>query len=62
MRALFFTLPRALTMKGVDAVRVSFAKRAAVVATGGVAATLGVGALAVLSPLVFGERSPFRFA
>ena len=57
-----FSVPRAMTMRGVDAARVSFSKRAAVVATGGIASTLFVGALAVISPLVFGDRSPFRFA
>ncbi len=57
-----FTLPRALSMRGVDAVRVSAGKRAAVCAVGGVSAVLGVGVLSVVGPLVFGERSPFRFA
>ena len=57
-----FSVPRALTMRGVETARVSFSKRAAVVATGGVVSTLFVGALSVLGPFVFGERSPFRFA
>ena len=49
-------------MRGVDAVHVSLLKRAAVCATGGAAMVVGIGALAVLGPLVFGHRSPFRFA
>lgn len=57
-----FSMPRALTMQGVDAVRVTPVKRIAVVLTGGVASMLGVGALSLLGPLVFGARSPFRFA
>jgi hypothetical protein len=57
-----YTLPRALTMRGVDAVRVSALKRAAVCGVGGVTAVLGVGVLSVVAPLVFGDRSPFRFA
>ena len=57
-----FTLPRALSMRGLEKQYVSPAKRLAVVAVGGVATTLGVAALAVVGPLVFGHRAPFRFA
>ena len=49
-------------MRGVDAVHVSLFKRAAVCATGGVAMVCGVGILSIAGPLVFGHRSPFRFA
>lgn len=52
----------AVTMKGVDRVHVSLPKRIAVVTLGGVATLVGVGALATLGPVVFGDRSPFRFA
>ena len=41
---------------------ISTPKRLAVVLTGGIATTLGVGLLSVVGPVVFGERSPFRFA
>ena len=57
-----FALPRAATMRGVDRLHVGPGKRAAVVVLGGLAACAGVGALATASPLIFGERSPFRFA
>jgi hypothetical protein len=57
-----FSLPRAISMRGVDAGRVSLAKRAAVCGVGGAAAVVGVGALSIVGPLVFGDRSPFRFA
>lgn len=59
---VLFTLPRALTMKGVDRVHVSLVKRLAVCAVGGAATLAGVGVLAAVGPLVFGHRSPFRFA
>ena len=59
---VLFTLPKAVTMRGVDAVRVTVLKRVAVCGVGGVATVLGVGALSVVGPLVFGDRSPFRFA
>lgn len=59
---VLFSLPRALTMHGVDAARATPLKRVAVVLTGGLASTLGVGALALIGPLAFGARSPFRFA
>ena len=57
-----FTLPRAITMRGLDAAHVSFPKRVAVVVTGGAAATLGVAALSLVGPTLFGDRSPFRFS
>lgn len=59
---VLFTLPKAVTMRGVDAVRVTVLKRVAVCGVGGVATVFGVGALSVVGPLVFGDRSPFRFA
>jgi hypothetical protein len=59
---MLFTLPRAATMRGIEAHYVSAGKRLAVMLTGGVATTAGVAALAVVGPLVFGDRSPFRFA
>ena len=57
-----FTLPRALSMRGLDSVRVTLGKRLAVCAMGGVATIGGVGVLSVVGPLIFGERSPFRFS
>ncbi len=57
-----FSLPRAATMRGVDAVRVSLGKRAAVCGVGGAACVVGVGLLSFVGPVVFGDRSPFRFA
>jgi hypothetical protein len=59
---VLFTIPRAVTMKGVDRVHLSFPKRLAVVSLGGLAMMAGVGTLALGSPLLFGDRSPFRFA
>ena len=59
---VLFTLPRAVSMRGVDAVRVSLGKCAAVCLVGGAAAVAGVGVLSVVGPVIFGDRSPFRFA
>jgi hypothetical protein len=59
---VLFTLPRALTMRGLDTARVTIAKRMAVCGMGGLSTMAGVGILSVVGPLVFGERSPFRFA
>lgn len=59
---MLFTVPRAVTMRGIDRLYITPVKRVSVVVTGGVACTVGVLALSVLGPLVFGERSPFRFA
>jgi hypothetical protein len=57
-----FTLPRAVTMRGIEAQYVSLPKRLAVMSLGGLATTAGVAALSVVGPFVFGHRSPFRFA
>jgi hypothetical protein len=59
---VLFSLPKALTMRGLEAAKVSGVKRLAVCLVGGAATVVGVGALSVVGPLVFGERSPFRFA
>ena len=59
---VLFSLPRAVSMRGVERLHVGVAKRGAVLLVGGLACTLGVTALASLAPLVFGQRSPFRFA
>jgi hypothetical protein len=54
-----FTAPRALTMRGLDRHYVTLPKRLAVAATGGALAVVGVAALSVVGPAVFGRRSPF---
>ena len=54
-----FTLPRALSMRGLDRHYVTLPKRAAVLAAGGILAVAGTAALSVVGPLVFGRRSPF---
>jgi len=59
---VLFTLPRAISMRGLERVHVSFAKRALVCLVGGVSCTVGVGLMAAAGPLVFGQKSPFRFA
>jgi hypothetical protein len=59
---VLFTLPRAISMRGLERVHVSFAKRAMVCLVGGVTCTLGVGLMAVAGPFVFGDKTPFRFA
>jgi len=59
---VLFTLPRAISMRGLERVHVSVAKRALVCLVGGVSCTLGVGLMALAGPLVFGQKSPFRFA
>jgi Tim17/Tim22/Tim23/Pmp24 family len=59
---ILFTLPRAMTMKGIEKRYVSLSKRVGVVLTGGIA-TLGlVGLVANVGPAIYGQRSPFRFA
>lgn len=57
-----FNIPRAATMRGVEKAFVTLPKRIAVCVIGGIATTVGVGAVAVAGPAIFGERSPFRFA
>ena len=57
-----FTLPRAITMRGIESAYVSLPKRLAVMTLGGLATTAGVAALSVVGPFAFGHRSPFRFA
>lgn len=52
----------AVTMRGLDKHYITFSKRVGVVVSGGVAAIAGVAALAVVGPVVFGHRSPYRFA
>jgi hypothetical protein len=59
---VLFSLPKALTMRGLEAAKVSVVKRVAVCLVSGGATVVGVGLLSVVGPLVFGERSPFRFA
>lgn len=59
---VLFTLPRAMTMRGVDKLHVTLPKRIAVCLVGGLSTTVGVSILAVAGPALFGEKSPFRFA
>lgn len=59
---VLFTLPKAITMRGIDRRNVSFLKRISVCSIGGLTAVAGVSALSVIGPMVFGKRSPFRFA
>jgi len=49
-------------MKGLDKHYVSPVKRLAVMMAGGTTTLLGVAALSVVGPLVFGHRSPYRFS
>lgn len=49
-------------MRGLDRHYVTLPKRAAVVLTGGLLGIAGVAALSVVGPVIFGRRSPFRFA
>jgi len=49
-------------MKGLDKHYVSPLKRLGVMVSGGVLTTVGVAALSVVGPLVFGHRSPYRFS
>ena len=57
-----FSLPRALSMRGLESQYVSLGKRVAVMGLGGLATMAGVAALSVVGPFVYGHRSPFRFA
>lgn len=59
---VLFTLPKAITMRGLDRRNVSFLKRVSVCSIGGLTAVAGVSVLSVVGPMVFGKRSPFRFA
>jgi hypothetical protein len=49
-------------MRGIDAAHISLPKRLAVMVTGGLATVAGVAAVAAGGPLIFGDRSPFRFS
>ncbi len=57
-----FTLPRALTMRGLESHYVTPIKRVGVMAFGGIAAVATVAFLSVVGPVVFGHRSPFRLS
>jgi hypothetical protein len=57
-----FAIPRAVTMKAVEKRYVTLPKRLGVVALFGLATVAGTAAMSVVGPLVFGHRSPFRFA
>ena len=59
---VLFTLPRALSMRGLESQYVSLGKRVAVMGLGGLATMGGVAALSVVGPFMYGHRSPFRFA
>ncbi len=52
----------ATAIPGSPLPRVGLFKRAAVCGVGGLATLGGVAVLAAVGPLVFGQRSPFRFA
>ena len=48
-------------MRGLEKRYVSLPKRVAVIGLGGAMAVAGVGVMSVVGPLVFGNKSPFRF-
>ena len=60
LTGVLFTLPRAVTMRGVDKARVTFAKRAGVVLLGGGLGVIAAAGAAVVGAAVWGERNPFR--
>lgn len=53
--------PPAVTMRGLEKQYITLPKRVAVVGLGGALTVLGVGVMSVVGPLVFGNKSPFRF-
>ena len=48
-------------MRGLEKQYITFPKRVAVVGLGGLLTVLGVSVMSVAGPLVFGNKSPFRF-